>query len=226
MAKRGVLRGLAAAALAAALGACAPYIKDFYSEAPVEAKVDLVQVAYNLPFRPDEQYLSDARGRALDEFLAMIGTDLQQDRVMVIDRDSSSPWAAQRLQSVRTYLAARRIPAEMGRSAPEVPSLRDTVTVVVERPVLATLDCPNWTQPRGGNPDNATHRNFGCADAFNLQQMVADKRDLVVGQALARSSDGDYEALQILRYRRDVQVKDQPPIKPLYYATSGFQGQR
>jgi type IV pilus biogenesis protein CpaD/CtpE len=220
MAQGRTWNGMVAAVLAAALAGCAPYIKDFYSEAPPEAKAELVQVTYNVPFRPDEQYMSDARGRALDEFLSMIGTDVQQDRVMVLDRDNTSPWAAQRLESVRAYLAARRIPAEAGRPAPDVPSIRDTVSVVVERVVLANLDCPNWTQPRGGNPENSTHRNFGCADAFNLQQMVANKRDLVVGQALAPTSDGEYEALQIQRYRRDVAVQQQPPIKPLARITT------
>lgn len=213
-------RGAVATLLAVTLGACAPYIKDFYSEAPPEAKAELVQVSYNVPFRADEQYLSDAGGRALDEFLYSVGTDLQQDRVLVLDRDSGSPWAGQRLESVRTYLARRRVPAEAARAAADVPPIRDTVTVVIERPVLSPLDCPNWTQPRGGNPENSTHRNFGCADAFNLQQMVANKRDLVEGRPLAVGTDGEVDALQTLRYRRDIRVPGQPPGKPLTTITT------
>jgi type IV pilus biogenesis protein CpaD/CtpE len=190
-------------------------MKDFYSDAPPAAKVDLVQVAYDVPFRPDEQYLSDAGGRVLDEFLHTVGVDPQEDRVMVLDRDSGSPWAGQRLESVRTYLARRKVPAEAGRPTGDVAPVRDTVTVVIERPVLAALDCPNWTQPRGGNPQNSMHRNFGCADSFNLQQMVINKRDLAVGRPLAIGADGEVQALQTQRYRLDVRVPSQPQGKPL-----------
>jgi len=205
---------------AVTLGACSPYTKDFYSEAPPEARVDMVQVTYDVPFRTDEQYMSDAGGRALDDFLYTVGTDLQQDRVVVLDRDTGSPWAGQRVESVRAYLARRKVPADTARPAPEALPLRDTVTVVVERPVLAPLDCPNWSQPRGGNPKNSTHRNFGCADAYNLQLMVANKRDLVQGKSLAVGTDGDIQALQVLRYQRDVEVPSQPSQKPLMRLTT------
>ena len=206
--------------LLAAVGGCSPYIKDFYSEAPPEARADLVQVTYDVPFRPDEQYMSDAGGRALDDFLYTVGTDLAQDRGVGLVRDCASPWAALRMVSVRAFLARRKIPADTAQLAADVPSQRDTVTVVVERPVLAPLDCPNWTQPRGGNPKNSTHRNFGCADAFNLQLMAANKRDLMQGKALAMGTDGEIQALQVLRYRKDVSVEGQPPQKPLVRLTT------
>jgi hypothetical protein len=207
MAHRPLGNGLIVALLAAALSGCAPYMKDFYSDAPPAAKADLVQVSYDVPFRPDEQYMSDAGGRVLDEFLYTVGVDTQQDRVLVLDRDSASPWAGQRLESVRAYLARRRLPAEAGRPTADVPGVRDTVTVVIERPVLAALDCPNWTQPLGGNPENSTHRNFGCADAFNLQQMVVNKRDLAVGRPLSLGTEGELSALGIQSHRRDVRKR-------------------
>lgn len=204
MQRRHPLRSLLLVAALAALGGCAPYMKDFYSDAPPTAQADVVQVTHDIAFRADDQYMSDANGRVLDDFLATVGLDQRQDRVVVLDRDRSSPWAAQRAESVRSYLARRQVVAEAVPAAPEIPAARDTVTVVVERYVLRPLDCPNWTQPVGGNPQNSTHRNFGCADAYNLGQMVANKRDLVGGRTLGQP-DGDLAARSVIQYRNDVQ---------------------
>jgi len=201
-------------ALASAVAGCAPYVKDFYSEAPPTARADVVQVRHDVVFRPDDQYMSDANGRVVDEFLGMIGFDPRQDRVVVLDRDGQSPWSAQRTDSVRAHLQRRQILAEAGIGGPETLGLRDTVTVIVERYVLAPLDCPNWTQPRGGNAANATHRNFGCFDAYNLGQLVANRRDLVVGRGHG-TADGEIHALQVLRYRLDVKPPGEPYAKPL-----------
>ena len=215
----GILRGLMAAAIAATASGCAPYMKDFYSEAPPEPRVDVVQVHHHVKFRQDDQYMSDANGRVVDDFMTAIGIDPRQDRVVVLDRDARSAWAAQRTESVRAHLARRNIVAESGVGGPETLGYPDTVTVIVERYVPSTLDCPNWTQPRGGNAANSTHRNFGCAEAFNVQQMVANKRDLAVGRTHT-ASEGDIQALQIRRYYADIKPPGEPYAKPLDGASS------
>lgn len=220
MPRRRLVRALALACGVGLLGACAPYMKDFDSDAPPTARADVVQVTHDIAFRADDQYMSDANGRVLDDFLSSIGLDLRQDHVVVLDRDRASPWAAQRTESVRAYLARRQVAAQAGPAAPEIPAARDTVTVVVERYVLAPLDCPNWTQPLGGNPANSTHRNFGCADAYNMGQMVANKRDLVGGRALG-PTDGEVQSLQVQRYRADVMPGGAPYAKPLEKIVTG-----
>lgn len=215
----GSLRGLMVVLIAAAASGCAPYVKDFYSEAPPEPRVDVVQVRHDIRFRQDDQYLSDANGRVVDDFMTAIGIDPRQDRVVVLDRDARSAWAAQRTESVRAHLARRNITAEAGVGGPETLGYPDTVTVVVERYVVSTLDCPNWTQPRGGNAANSTHRNFGCAEAFNVQQMVANKRDLAAGRTHG-NTDAEIQALQILRYRLDTFPQTPPYSKPLLGAST------
>lgn len=208
------VRGAVAACLVAMASGCAPYMKDFYSEAPPEPGVDVVQVRHDIRFRQDDQYISDANGRVVDDFLTTVGIDPRQDRVVVLDRDARSAWAAQRTESVRAHLARRNIVAEAGVGGPETLGYPDTVTIIVERYVLSTLDCPNWTQPIGGNAANSTHRNFGCAEAFNVQQMVANKRDLAVGRPHG-NTDGEIQALQIQRYRLDAIPAGAPYTKPL-----------
>ncbi len=216
--KRRLVVAPIAIALCVAAAGCGPEFKEFTSKAPPEARADLVQVAHDITFGGDELYMTVAAGRRLDEFLANIGVD-RQDRVVVVDRDTGSPWAAQRAESVRLHLTRHQIPSEPGHVAPGAASRPDTVSVVVERYVVAALDCPDWTQPRGSNPENATHRNFGCADAHNLGQMVADKRDLAVGRGLA-PTDGMLMARGVNEYRRDIQ-------KPLEVSiVSGFAAQR
>lgn len=219
MARRHALSAIVVLGLAAAVSGCAPYMKDFYSEAPPEAGVNVVQVRHDVLFRADDQYMSDANGRVLDEFLGTIGFDPRQDRVVVLDRDGLSPWSPQRTESVRAHLERRRVVAEAGAGGPETLGLRDTVSVIVERYDLKPLDCPNWTQPIGGNAANATHRNFGCYDAYNLGQMIANRRDLATGRSHGLV-EGDIQALQVERYRADVLVKDQPSGKPLEALTT------
>jgi type IV pilus biogenesis protein CpaD/CtpE len=211
---QGILRGLMVAVIAAAASGCAPYIKDFYSEAPPEPRADVVQVRHDIRFRQDDQYMSDVNGRVVDEFMTAIGIDPRQDRVVVLDRDARSAWAAQRTESVRAHLARRNIIAEAGVGGPETLGYPDTITVIVERYVPPTLDCPNWTQPRGGNAANSMHRNFGCAEAFNVQQMVANKRDLAIGRRMG-PTDGDIQSLQVLRYKADVKVPGHPAGKTI-----------
>lgn len=210
----GLLRGLMAVLIAVAATGCAPYMKDFYSEAPPAPRADVVQVHHHIQFRQDDQYMSDANGRVVDDFMTAIGIDPRQDRVVVLDRDARSAWAAQRTESVRAHLARRNIVAEAGVGGPETLGYPDTVTVIVERYVVPTLDCPDWTQPRGGNAANSTHRNFGCAEAFNVQQMVANKRDLATGRTMG-PTDGDIQALQVLRYKADVKVPGHPAGKAI-----------
>ncbi|MGQ0677629.1 MAG: CpaD family pilus assembly lipoprotein [Rhodospirillales bacterium] len=188
--------------LAAALASCGPPMKDFVSSAPPEPRVDVVRVQHDVAFAGDELYISAAAARRLDDFLATLGLD-RQDHVLVVDRDAASPWSAQRAESVKTHLGQRQVAAIPALAPAASPAKADTVTVVVERYVVAPLDCPDWTQPRGSNPENATNRNFGCFDAYNLGQMVVDKRDLLIGRTLG-PADGELAAKMIYQYRRDL----------------------
>ena len=213
-----------AAALAAVLASCGPPMKDFVSSAPHEPRVAVVRVQHDVAFAGDELYISAAAVRRLDDFLATVGLD-RHDHVLVVDRDLASPWSAQRAESVKAHLGQRQVAAMPAIAPAGSPAKTDTVTVVVERYVVATLDCPDWTQPRGSNPENATHRNFGCFQAFNLGQMVVDKRDLAVGRTLG-PADGELAAKSIYQYRRDLPkplVADE--ISPIAPSAGGQQQQ-
>ncbi len=191
-----------AAALAAVLASCGPPMKDFASSAPPEPRVDVVRVQHDVAFAGDELYISATAARGLDEFLATVGLD-RQDHVLVFDRDQASPWSAQRAESVKVHLGQRQVAAVPAIAPNGSKAKPDTVTVMIERYVVAPLDCPDWTQPRGSNPENSTHRNFGCFQAFNLGQMVVDKRDLAIGRTLG-PADGELQAKSIYSYRRDL----------------------
>jgi len=192
-----------ALALAMALGACAPYIKDFETAAPHTTNVELVQVTHDIAFKSDQQYISDASGKELDDFLATMRLS-REDHVLVVDRDGTSPWAGQRAESVRLHLASQQVASDAGRPAAEVPAKRDTVTVVLERVIFKPLDCPDWTEPEGSNPENNLYRNFGCAEANNLREMVADRRDLLTGRPNSQAEAG-LAAVNVRYYRADNQ---------------------
>jgi pilus assembly protein CpaD len=70
---------------------------------------------------------------------------------------------------------------------------------------IAPVGCPTWADLMDNFHSNAPTYELGCANARNLQLMVADPSDLLGGRVLDPASGGR-EAAAIERYRTD-QVK-------------------
>jgi pilus assembly protein CpaD len=56
-----------------------------------------------------------------------------------------------------------------------------TARVIVNRSVASVPGCPDWSNKKDSNFDNATSPGYGCAVNSNFAAMVADKDDLVRG---------------------------------------------
>lgn len=93
------------------------------------------------------------------------------------------------------------------------------VTVAVNRYVVTTPRCPDYSKPPEYNYSNTTHSNFGCANAHNLGVMVADPADLARGRADS-GQDGTQSVLGVQRYRTG---KVTPLIKDDTSSESGSQ---
>ena len=84
----------------------------------------------------------------------------------------------------------------------------NALRLVVGRYVVIPPSCPNWSKPSGGDSNNRTGSNFGCATATNLGAMVADPGDLVIGKTLG-PGDATVSAGAVQRYRED-SIKELP----------------
>ncbi len=60
-----------------------------------------------------------------------------------------------------------------------------TVLVVVDHYwVTPPANCPDWSKPASADFSNTVDSNYGCANVYDLGQMVADPHDLLQGRTL------------------------------------------
>lgn len=121
--------------------------------------------------------------------------------------------AAQRLAVVRE-LARLGLPG--ARNTPDQPAASPApVLVVVDRYSATVPNCPDWSKPQSADFGNTIDSNFGCANAYDLGQMVADPHDLLEGRRLG---PGDAAAQEV---GIDKYEQGQPAAAPATTATAG-----
>lgn len=76
-----------------------------------------------------------------------------------------------------------------------------TVRVVVTRSMAEVPGCPDWKSKLEMNYRNATSSNYGCAVNSNVAAMVANKEDLVRGEAGAPTDPTQRSNTVIKTYR-------------------------
>ena len=58
----------------------------------------------------------------------------------------------------------------------------DQVVVVRSEYRLGTSNCPTYNPSSIGNPNESAMGGYGCADAYNMGQMLARPRDAAIGR--------------------------------------------
>ena len=76
----------------------------------------------------------------------------------------------------------------------------NSVVVVRSEYLIASNRCPNYSPAAMWNPNEAAMPGFGCADAYNMGQMLARPRDAAVGRSPG-PADGTVNAEAVARYR-------------------------
>ena len=77
-----------------------------------------------------------------------------------------------------------------------------TVRVIVSRAAAIVPGCPNWSDRNAvGQPVSSNSSNYGCAVNSNLAAMIADPRDLVLGQTGSGTGDATAAAKAVRVYR-------------------------
>jgi pilus biogenesis lipoprotein CpaD len=78
--------------------------------------------------------------------------------------------------------------------------------VVVRSEYRLARNCPTYTPSTMWNPNESDMPGLGCADAYNMGQMLARPRDAAIGRPMG-PADGQVNADAVQRYR-DGRVKD------------------
>ena len=196
---RSVFVILAAAGLATGLAACAQ--NPVAQQATVDTRYDPVRsdtmVAVN--FAPSAAVPDGAQVHGL-RTMVETGRRAQRDEFVVVSDGTGGPMQqarAQRVGQVLSNAGARWVSTSV---EPAMAMGPNTVVVVRSEYLLGFNNCPNFNPATTANPNEAAMPGFGCADAYNMGQMLARPRDAAVGRQPG-PADGTVNALAIARYR-------------------------
>jgi type IV pilus biogenesis protein CpaD/CtpE len=196
---RSVVTLLAAAGLAIALAACAQ--NPVAQQATVDTRYDPTRsdtmLAVN--FTPSAPGPDGAQVGGL-RTMVETGRRAQRDEFVVVSDGTGGPMQqarAQRVGQVLSNAGARWVSTSV---EPAMAMGPNTVVVVRSEYLLGFNNCPNFNPATTANPNEAAMPGFGCADSYNMGQMLARPRDAKVGRS-AGPADGTVNAAAIARYR-------------------------
>lgn len=137
-----------------------------------------------------------------NELRAMVtaGRRAQRDEFVVVSDGTGGALQqayAQRVSHTLSQAGARWVSTSVDRGLATGPH---AVVIVRSEYLMANNRCPNFMPASQWNPNEALAPNFGCADAYNMNQMLARPRDAAVGRSPG-PADGTVTAEAIARYR-------------------------
>lgn len=137
-----------------------------------------------------------------NELRAMVtaGRRAQRDEFVVVSDGTGGALQqayAQRVSHTLSQAGARWVSTSVDRGLATGPH---AVVIVRSEYLMANNRCPNFMPASQWNPNEALAPNFGCADSYNMNQMLARPRDAAVGRSPG-PADGTVTAEAIARYR-------------------------
>jgi pilus biogenesis lipoprotein CpaD len=183
---------------AAGLAACAQ--SPLVQQATVDARFDPVRadtmVAVN--FAPGSSGLDAGQVNELRTMVAA-GRRARRDEFVVVSDGSGGP--VQRLRAQRVSQSLSEAGARwVGTSVEPAMATGPNAVVIVRSEYLMGQNCPTYSPATIANPNEALMPGYGCADAYNMGQMLARPRDAAVGRPLG-PADATVNAAAIARYR-------------------------
>lgn len=192
------MRSLILLLLAGGLAACANPVAQ---QATVDTRHD--------PIRSDSMLAVNfgSHGGSLNasqtnELRAMVsaGRRAQRDEFVVVSDGTGGALQqayAQRVSHTLSQAGARWVSTSVDRGLATGPH---SVVIVRSEYLMANNRCPNFMPASQWNPNEALSPNFGCSDAYNMNEMLARPRDAAVGRSPG-PADGTVTAEAIARYR-------------------------
>lgn len=185
--------------VAASLVACAE--NPVVQQAKLDTRYDPVRADAMLAvnFAPGSRGLDGSQVSGLSNMVS-VGRRAQRDEFVVVSDGSGGPIQQHRAQQVSQSLSnagARWVSTSV---EPAMAMGPDSVVVVRSEYIIGRTNCPTYSPATIGNPNEAAMPGFGCADAYNMGQMLARPRDAAVGRSPG-PADGTVNAAAIARYR-------------------------
>lgn len=183
---------------ASSLAACANPVAQ---QATVDTVHDAVRAdtMVTVNFAPGAGQPDAAQLNALKAVVAA-GRRAQRDEFAVVSDGSGGAVQQARAQRVAQSLSnfgARWVTTTV---EPAMAMGPNSVVVVRSEYLIANNRCPNYMPASQWNPNEAAMPGFGCADAYNMGQMLARPRDAAVGRSPG-PADGTVNAEAVNRYR-------------------------
>jgi pilus biogenesis lipoprotein CpaD len=186
-------------ALAAGLAACAesPVVQQATFNARQDPMRADTMVAVN--FAPGASGLDAGQVNQLRTMVAT-GRRAQRDEFVVVSDGSGGPM--QRLRAQRVSQSLSEAGAHWVGTAlePAMAMGPNAVVIVRSEYLLGLNNCPTYNPATIANPNEAVMPGFGCANAYNMGQMLARPRDAAVGRP-SGPADATVNAAAIARYR-------------------------
>ncbi len=131
-------------------------------------------------FQPGTGRLDPGQADALRGMVAA-GRAAQRDEFLVVTDSSGGTLQQLRAQQVKQSLANAGAHWVSTTVEPAMAMGPDQV-VVVRAEYRLGLNCPNYNPASIGNTNEAAMGGYGCADAYNMGQMLARPRDAAIGR--------------------------------------------
>lgn len=128
------------------------------------------------------------------------GRRAQRDEFAVVSDGSGGAMQRARAQRVAQSLSDSGARWVTTAVEPAMAMGANSVVVVRSEYLIANNRCPNYMPASQWNPNEAAMPGFGCADAYNMGQMLARPRDAAVGRSPG-PADGTVNAEAVNRYR-------------------------
>jgi type IV pilus biogenesis protein CpaD/CtpE len=170
-------------------------------QAAVDTRHDPVRADTMLAvnFAPGSGSLGSAQVEELRTMVAA-GRRAQRDEFVVVSDGSGGPVQRQRAQRVSQSLSDAGARWVSTAVQPAMATGPNAVVIVRSEYLIANNLCPNYSPATIGNPNESLMPGFGCADAYNMGQMLARPRDAAVGRPPG-PADGTVNAAAVARYR-------------------------
>lgn len=193
------LRSVLVLVAAAGLAACAE--SPITQEAAYETRFDPVRadtmVALN--FAPGAGGPDAAQVSGLRTMVAA-GRRAQRDEFVVVSDGSGGPLQQMRAERVGQSLSEAGARWVSTSVEPAMATGPNSVVVVRSEYLLGINNCPTYSPATIANPNEGVMPGFGCANAYNMGQMLARPRDAAVGHPPG-PADATVNAAAIARYR-------------------------
>jgi type IV pilus biogenesis protein CpaD/CtpE len=169
-------------------------------QAAIDTRYDPVRADTMLAvgFAPGSGLLDSGQAGELRTMVAE-GQRARRDEFVVVTDGSGGPIQQARAASVRQSLINAGAHWVGTALEPAMAMGPDQVVVVRSEYRIASRNCPGGTRAMW-NPNEAPDPNTGCADAYNMGQMLARPRDAAVGRDPG-PADATVNATAIQRYR-------------------------